>query len=163
MNSEQINIGASQFEQSALQTIEEKYGATYLGDFCVRVENGGWVNKPVSIFYQEPPRPDVAESPWFGIHTRHGSLMITDGSSAFSEPIQCVIADNGEIIYSRWRHDYRESEDGSVTIDGGRDYYHGDVMDEDKICWLTADKDELILFETIEECEQFIEERDETS
>ena len=33
-----------------------------------------------------------------------------------------IVADNGEVIFSRYRWDYRASEDKSVFIDGGRDY-----------------------------------------
>jgi hypothetical protein len=33
-----------------------------------------------------------------------------------------IESDSGEIIYSRFQHDYRESYDKSVFIDGGREY-----------------------------------------
>lgn len=169
MNSDNINTGEPQaIQQANIETIEKHYDGKYLGDFCLKAEGGGWANKPVAIFYQYQPRPDIAESPYFGIYWKpvditdpdsDCDLTITDGSSAFSEPIQCVIADNGEIIYSRYRHDYRESSDGSVTIDGGRDYHHGSVVEDDRLCWLTADSEELILFNEIDGCEKFIEEK----
>lgn len=53
--------------------------------------------------------------------------MITNAITATETTITGIKAQNGEIIYSRYRHDYRESADGSVFIDGGRDYTrHGD-------------------------------------
>jgi hypothetical protein len=33
-----------------------------------------------------------------------------------------IVADNGEVIYSRYRHDFVYSTDRSVFVDGGRDY-----------------------------------------
>ena len=33
-----------------------------------------------------------------------------------------IVANNGDVIYSRYRHDCRWSPDNSVMIDGGRDY-----------------------------------------
>jgi hypothetical protein len=48
-------------------------------------------------------------------------LIISDGISA-TETFVGIVAENGDIIYSRFRHDYRTSEDKSVSIDGGREY-----------------------------------------
>ena len=36
--------------------------------------------------------------------------------------ITAAVAADGEIIYSRCRHDYNVSKDRSAWIDGGRDY-----------------------------------------
>jgi hypothetical protein len=47
--------------------------------------------------------------------------FIINGLTAI-EPFQAVVANNGEVVWSRYRHDYRKSQDGSVWIDGGRDY-----------------------------------------
>jgi hypothetical protein len=48
--------------------------------------------------------------------------MITNAISAFEHPMLGVVADDGEVIVSGYRHDYRRSKDGTVFIDGGRDY-----------------------------------------
>jgi hypothetical protein len=48
--------------------------------------------------------------------------MITNAMSAFEHPILGAVADDGEIVVSGYRHDYRRSKDGTVFIDGGRDY-----------------------------------------
>lgn len=42
--------------------------------------------------------------------------------SAVENDIAGIVAKNGDVIYSRYRHDYRMSPDNSVMIDGGRDY-----------------------------------------
>ena len=46
--------------------------------------------------------------------------MITDAASAFCEPITGLLTDDGEVLVSRYRHDYVEK--GPYMIDGGRDY-----------------------------------------
>ena len=57
-----------------------------------------------------------------GFETRPSKLMICNAISAVEHPIWGVVAENGDVIYSRFRHDYRWSPDKSVMIDGGRDY-----------------------------------------
>jgi hypothetical protein len=47
-------------------------------------------------------------------------VYITEASTAFSDPIAGIPTDDGEVIVSRYRHDYVE-KDGRM-IDGGRDY-----------------------------------------
>jgi hypothetical protein len=46
--------------------------------------------------------------------------MITDAASAFSEPITGLLTEDGEVLVSRFRHDYVTK--GPYMIDGGRDY-----------------------------------------
>lgn len=103
-----------------VEAVEKKYNATYVGDFCVKTKHG-WSEQPIAIFWQVKP-PVEGYSHYFGLLARDDKIMITDGSTAFSEPISGIVADNGEVIYSRYRHDYHSSFDGSVTVDGGRDY-----------------------------------------
>jgi hypothetical protein len=47
-------------------------------------------------------------------------VYITDAASAFSEPMTGSLCDDGEVIVSRYRHDYVEKK--GAMIDGGRDY-----------------------------------------
>jgi outer membrane protein assembly factor BamB len=61
-------------------------------------------------------------SKYFALIIQNGSAYITSGASAVDGIITGIVADDGEIIYSRYRHDYRTSTDGTVFIDGGRDY-----------------------------------------
>lgn len=105
-----------------INRIEQKHHAKYMGDFCLKTTSGEWSTEPAAIFWQETP-PVEGYSNYFGIIRQRGVLFITSGASAFKEPIRAAVAKNGEIIYSRWRHDYRGSTDGSVHVDGGRDYY----------------------------------------
>lgn len=101
--------------------VEAKYNAKYVGDFCLKTANGGWSDAPGAVFYQETP-PVEGYSHYFAIIDRMGSFYITSGESAFSEPITAIVGSDGEVVYSRYRHDYRSLSDGSGAIDGGRDY-----------------------------------------
>lgn len=76
----------------------------------------------VSVFYGRDTHP-VSGSRYFALYrNQNNSLMITDGAFIEGQEIVGVVAENGDVIFSRHRHDYRSSPDGSVFIDGGRDY-----------------------------------------
>ena len=105
----------------ALNIIEEKYKAKYMGYWAIKRDGGDWSDMPVDVFYQ--PNPDLSQghSHYFGIFTVAGQgVLITNAASAFSEPITGLLTDDGEVLVSRYRHDYVEK--GQYMIDGGRDY-----------------------------------------
>ena len=71
----------------------------------------------------DQPNPDRSKghSNYFGMYSAPGiGPMITNAESAFSEPITGLLTEDGEVIVSRYRHDYVEK--GPYMIDGGRDY-----------------------------------------
>lgn len=110
-----------------INRIEDAYGVKFIGDFCVKLANGDWTDFPVAIFYQANPNRELGHSNYLGVHRTHWATsppawIVTNGESAFSEGIMGVVADDGEVIYSKYRHDYVTSVDGSVFIDGGRNY-----------------------------------------
>ncbi len=110
--------------ERGVKHFEEKYKsgkAKYVADLCVKDKYGNWGNEPAAIFYQETP-PDPNFSNYFAIIVRGNDAYILDGSSAVSEPITGAVAQNGEVIFSAYRNDFKQSKDGSVFIDGGRDY-----------------------------------------
>jgi hypothetical protein len=102
---------------------EEVYKAIYLGDFCLKTKSGQWALQLAAVFYCPEPDFEAGHSFFFALFTdRHENMYIADANHVFDEPIIGIKADNGQIIYSRHRHDYRVSNDKSVFIDGGRDY-----------------------------------------
>lgn len=104
-----------------IHKIEKKYNASWVGQLPLKTKDGSWsVDNCGDVYYQE--NPPNGYSNYFALIMQYGTLYITSGLSGVEGIINGIIADNGEIIYSRYRHDYRESEDGSVFIDGGRDY-----------------------------------------
>ena len=132
------------YQSIIVQSVEKHYNALFVGDFALRTRDGGWSESPVAIFYQPNPNTDLGHTHYFGILVdHHKSILITRGDSAFEQPIDGIIADNGEVIFSRYRHDYVTSLDGSVWIDGGRDYTRSGLHG---LCVkLIIDKDNLVI------------------
>lgn len=107
--------------EKGIKHFEKKYNAQYVADLCLRGKNGGWINEPAAIFYQEKPiNPQYGN--YFAIIVKDKNTYITAADSSVAEPILGIVADNGEVIFSSYRHHFKTSEDGSVYIDGGRDY-----------------------------------------
>lgn len=128
-----IRIESEIFTVEQIANIERKKNAKYVCETCLRNTSGGWSSTPVAVFWnRDPANIPEGGSPWFGLYFRPEypdpeapmMLYITNAISAVQHPIIGVVARNGDIVYSRYRHDYRRSPDGSVWIDGGRDYLH---------------------------------------
>lgn len=118
----QINNESSWLGPQQIKIIEEKYNAQYVCETPIKTVDGGWVNFPCAIFYTEEKHPEGSNYMALYKHPDTGQLYVCDGKSATQEPIVGVVADDGEVIFSRFRHDYRVSKDETATIDGGRDY-----------------------------------------
>lgn len=98
--------------------IEDAYNAKYVFESCIKHKDGGWCNFPCAIFYTETPHPKGSN--YFGVFVNEsGDFMITNGISA-TEPFDALQAGD-EVIYSRYRHDFREHN--GYMVDGGRDYF----------------------------------------
>lgn len=126
-----ILIESELFTPEGIASIEENHSAKYVCETCVKNSRGNWPTRAVAIFYQpDPDKVPEGGSQWFGIFMLHDPLddtvppraMICNAISAVEQDITGIVAENGDIIYSRHRHDYRWSEDKTVMIDGGRDY-----------------------------------------
>jgi len=104
--------------------VEKKYNAKYIGDFALMRPNG-WAEVPAQVYWQPVP-PVQGYSHYFGLIIRYDSndeptVYITTAASL--EDVEfSAIRSGDEILYSRYRHDYRTSKDGKCSIDGGRDY-----------------------------------------
>lgn len=104
-----------------IDEVEKQKNARFVCEVCCRTKSGEWAEEPIAVFYQEvPPNPEYSH--YFGLFIRGDSLYITGGQSAVNDPLIGIVADNGDVIYSAYRHDFRTSPDKSVWIDGGRDY-----------------------------------------
>lgn len=108
------------FKAGGICQIEERYGAKYMGYWCTRNSRGGWNERPVDVFYQPNPNKALGHSHYFGMFIQNDSVYITNAASAFSEPLTGALCPDGEVIVSRYVHDYIEKK--GVMIDGGRDY-----------------------------------------
>jgi hypothetical protein len=108
------------FSRGQIKVIEDKYNAKYMGYWCTKRLNGGWNERPVDVFYQPEPDTEKGHKHYFGMFVQDSAVWITDATSAFEEPITGIICEDGEVIVSRFRHDYVTK--GDRMIDGGRDY-----------------------------------------
>lgn len=114
-----INKGSSQLPVKIKQ-IERCYCAKYVCDLCI-LTDAGWSEQPVQIYYvKTPSEPHFPH--YFGVFVKNGVAVLTCAASAAGVKMFAVEAEDGEIIFSRYRHDYRQSKDGTAFIDGGRDY-----------------------------------------
>lgn len=121
------------FSAENIKRLEERKDAVFVCDTCLMDPNGNWINSPVAVFWnKDPANIPTGGSAWFGMffnmdrpweHPDYkGALYITNAISAVQHAIVGIIAENDDIIYSRYRHDYRMSPDGTAMVDGGRDY-----------------------------------------
>lgn len=112
------------FNKNQIKMLEDMYKAKYVGAFCTKRKDGTWHEMPVDVFYNPSPDTSKGHKNYFGVFYDHmnDTVVITDATSAVSEKMTGVVANDGEVIVSGYRHDYRKSRDGSVFIDGGRDY-----------------------------------------
>lgn len=105
-----------------IEAIEKAYKAFYVADLCLKSESGVWTQTPFSVFWQsERPKPEFSH--YFGVGTNTNGAYIVTGKSVEDTEWSAAEAENGEIIFSRFRHDNRVSSDGTAMVDGGRDYF----------------------------------------
>jgi hypothetical protein len=110
-------------------------------EYVVDTEQNGI---PCAVYYGATPHPDSG-SRYFALYWTPYTkeLMITSGAFVEEQEFDGIIADNGDIIFSRSRHDYRVSDDESVWIDGGREYTRRPLVTTDRMVRLTVHKGRL--------------------
>lgn len=116
-----VNNGAADAITN-IAKVEERYKAKFVGQLALKTASGGRTSDDCGDVYWQPNPPFEGFSNYFAIINRGGSAYIMSGASAVEDIISAVVADDGEVIYSRYRHHYITSKDGSCFIDGGRDY-----------------------------------------
>lgn len=115
-----INRDSDLFTEGSIRMIEKNYDGKYVCD----TERQG---VRLAVFYGNTERPEYP-SRYFALGFNYAPItlkpvtFITNGAFVEDQKFVSVVAENGEILFSRSRHDYRISFDGSVFIDGGRDY-----------------------------------------
>lgn len=135
------------FHAEQIRIIEEKYQAQYMGAWCVKNHLGAWTGEPVEVFYQPDYDASLGHGPYFGVFIENNTVHLTNAESAFSVPMTGVLLDTGEVLVSRYRHDYQVRE--GVWIDGGRDYVRCPTNAE--LVQITVQQDRFI-FDTQVEC-----------
>jgi len=80
---------------------------------------------PCAVFYGRARHPR-SRSRYFAVNLTKDqdkwkdALHVSDGAFIEDQIFDAIVADNGDVIYSRHKHDSRTSDDGSVSIRGGR-------------------------------------------
>lgn len=143
-----IHNECSFLKPDGIRKMENMYKATFVMESCIKGKHG-WANFPAAIFYTEEAHPQGSN--YFALYVDHGyhrpRFMITDGISA-TEPFNALQIGE-DIIYSRYRHDFREY--GEAYVDGGRDYMKWGTTDvnlkETAVVKLKVVKDKLEVVE----------------
>jgi len=105
----------------AVPRVEEVYNAKFMGHWAILDKNNCWINSPVDVFYVENPDRSKGHSNYFGLFwSLDSGWSICDAQSAFSVPMMGALCPDGEVLVSRYRHNYVEKDD--IMIDGGREY-----------------------------------------
>jgi len=146
-----IDTKCSFIKEDMISVIEREYNAKYVleTDLLGKDKFSGatfWLNKPAAIFYTEKAHP--RGSNYFALYFDGSSLMITDGLHSIKDVVFSGIEAEGEVVYSRYRHDYREGKNGAF-VDGGRDYfrYGGDRFSDYNVVKFKVVKDHLEFIE----------------
>lgn len=135
------------FGAGGIKKIEELKNAKYMGYWCTkRLDGKSWNERPVDVFYVENPDREKGHSNYFGMFVQNGAVYITNAESAFTEPMIGAICEDGEVIVSRYRHNYIEK--GGAMIDGGRDYVRSNLC---KLATVTVNGGEFVIEERISE------------
>jgi hypothetical protein len=105
-----------------IEKAEKHFNAKFVCESPLK-EGAGWRDYSSLIFYNEIAHPQGSN--YLAIsYVLSGDgkvdLVVSDGISATLEDFTGIV-DGDEVIYSRFRHDYRVGKTG-VVIDGGRDY-----------------------------------------
>lgn len=124
-----VNLGESYWGgKISYKKVEALRDCRWVADLCLRNRDGGWTEIPASVFYQ-PKKSDPSHSYYFGLTfdpmlllNGEYRLLITSAQSAAEGVWSGVRNQTGEIVFSRYRHDFRAASSGGPAVDGGRDY-----------------------------------------
>ena len=108
-----------------VDVVNEKYGSTFVGYFPIKLKIGGW-GAAAAVFYQPNPKTELGHSNYFGLYVDDYCKPVIFNADYITEGWTGAKADDGELLWSEYRHDFHTSKDGSVWVDGGFDYIRTD-------------------------------------
>lgn len=118
----------------------------FLGEFCVKNKDGGWVNMPVAMFYSENPDTSKGHKnyPFLYLDPIDGQLFVSALDKEQMDEqrkvrgVYCTLCDSA--FFSQFRHDYVNCEcDNEAFVDGGRDYFKAGAKDMTKVIQVEFD------------------------
>jgi len=123
------------FEEEVVDQVENNYNCRFVSEW--------YINKKgmIMLFWNDVAHPQGSN--WMGVYGHGDQLYVCDGIAATHFPINCMVSNSKQVLFSKSRHDFRSSHDGSVTVDGGREYLRvlGAVRNES--VWLVPQNGEL--------------------
>ena len=107
-----------------IEVIEKKFKSIFIGEFeCFDINSELVPDTQAHYFYNPNPDTEKGHSNYFRVRYIGGkNISISNGIPIASRILTCVQATDGELLYSHYLHDFRESKDKSVWIDGGFHY-----------------------------------------
>lgn len=129
------------FNATQIGMVEQEYNCRYVCEWNTINKADKTNDSPIALFWQEVPHP--RGSNWMGMFLKGKEVYVCDGESASRLPIMGYVSNSNQVLFSKHRHDFRQSNDGSVTVDGGREYTRilGNVRCQQ--VWLLPQKGEL--------------------
>ena len=124
-----------------ISKIEKKYNCRYVTEWNTLTADGKPTPQPRLIFWSDQAHPEGSN--WMGMYEQDPYYYVCDGITASQLPIWCMVSDSKQVLFSKYRHDFRSSHDGSVSVDGGREYTRvlGKIRNES--VWLIPQQGEL--------------------
>jgi hypothetical protein len=129
-----------------IRKVEELRSCSYVCEWNVLDANGDPHDQPMMIFWNDVPHPQGSN--WMALYSSGGNYYVRDGITASRLPIQAYVSDSGQAVFSKHRHDFRSSQDGTITVDGGREYTR--LMGNFKTCrrvWLLPQAGQLTIID----------------
>lgn len=108
------------FSSKTIAQLEEHYKCSYVCEWNNLTHTGKPDDHTIAVFYQEVPHPQGSN--WMGMFHANDQWFIINAEKSSRLPIKAYVADDGQVLFSKHRHDFRRSNDGSITVDGGREY-----------------------------------------
>jgi hypothetical protein len=104
----------SLFPEEVIDQVEQNYNCRYVTEWYL--DN----KQMVLLFWNDVAHPQGSN--WMGVYGSGDHLYVCDGIAASRYPVYCKVSNDKQVLFSKTRHDFRSSQDGSVTVDGGREY-----------------------------------------
>lgn len=101
-----------------VEKIEKARNCRYVCEWPV-MQDGKINSEPMVIFWNDTPHPEGSN--WMALFHFNREWYVRDGITASYIPLECVVSDSKQVLLSKYNHDFRQSNDKSVTVDGGGD------------------------------------------
>ena len=110
-----------------IKTFEDRLSANFIGEFVLLTKDGSWSYSPFAVFHRKEKDPKYGNY-FIGVYVDKVVTFCDADKSMLQEPFHVAVAVDGEVIRSVNRHDFVQSKDQTVFIDGGRDYVRSNTL-----------------------------------